>query len=127
MKKLKILLIDDDPDFLEVNKIIMRDWGHDIVTASGGGAGVESFRANRPDVVVSDYIMHDMDGIDALRAIREIDKGAALIFFTGHPTGTTLESAKELNIAAVIPKGGDQFSSMSMLRSAIDRIAKQNE
>ena len=66
----KILLVDDEPEILEICRDYLKASGYDVVTAKDGLQGFSSFRREKPDLVVLDWMMPEMDGIDVCRAIR---------------------------------------------------------
>jgi DNA-binding response OmpR family regulator len=66
----KILLIDDEPEILEICRDYLKASGYDVVTAKDGGQGLSTFRRERPDLTVLDLMLPEMDGFDVCRAIR---------------------------------------------------------
>ncbi len=58
--------------------------GFQVLTAQEGRAGIEVFRNNRPDLVITDISMPQMDGLQVLRRIREMDECVPVILVTGH-------------------------------------------
>ena len=59
--KAKILLVDDDPDFLEMHKAVLKNHGYDVVTAANGREGLERVRAEMPDLIILDLMMEKHD------------------------------------------------------------------
>jgi two-component system alkaline phosphatase synthesis response regulator PhoP len=55
--KAKILLVDDDQDFLEMHKAVLKNHGYDVLTASSGNEGLERVRAEMPDLIILDLMM----------------------------------------------------------------------
>jgi len=69
--KITVLLIDDDPDFIEANSIILRASGFEVLTASSGAEGLRKVEEEKPDVVVLDVMMENADeGFSVARDIR---------------------------------------------------------
>ncbi len=58
----KILVIDDEPDIVQILKMRLEANHYEVITASNGEAGLRSLREERPDVVVLDVMMPQMDG-----------------------------------------------------------------
>lgn len=67
---MRVLLVDDDPDLLDVTAYALRRQGLDLITASDGHAAVEHWEHDRPDVVVLDVNMPGPNGIEVCRIIR---------------------------------------------------------
>jgi CheY-like chemotaxis protein len=57
----KILLVDDDPDFLEMHKAVLQNHGYEVVTAMSGREGLERVRAEMPDLIILDLMMEKHD------------------------------------------------------------------
>ena len=66
----KILLIDDEPEILEICRDYLKASGYDVVTAKDGLQGLSSFHREKPELVVLDWMLPEMDGLDVCRAIR---------------------------------------------------------
>lgn len=84
MKKIKILLVDDEPDILEFISYNLIKEGYDVSTASNGLEGVKKAKIEKPDLILLDIMMPEMDGIEACAEIRKIDslKKSLLVFLT---------------------------------------------
>jgi len=75
-----ILLVDDSKTSRKILKTILEDAGHTIVAeASNGEEGVDLFIEKKPDVVTLDITMPVMDGIEALKQMKLMDKNAKII------------------------------------------------
>jgi len=57
----KILLVDDDLDFLEMHKAVLQNHGYDVLTATSGQEGLERVRAEMPDLIILDLMMEKHD------------------------------------------------------------------
>lgn len=66
----KILLVDDEPEILEICRDYLKDSAYDVVTAKDGLQGLSSFRREKPDLIVLDWMMPGMDGPELCHAIR---------------------------------------------------------
>lgn len=66
----KILLVDDEPEILEICRDYLKASGYDVVTAKDGVQGLSTFRREKPDLIVLDLMLPEMDGLDVCRAIR---------------------------------------------------------
>ena len=72
MKKqdIKILLVDDEPDILEILKYNLSAQGYQIYTAKNGADGVDKAKKKQPHLIILDVMMPEMDGIEACEIIR---------------------------------------------------------
>jgi len=71
MSKQKILLVDDEPDILEIIGFNLEREGYEVFTAPNGRKALELARKQKPDLVLLDVMMPEMDGMDACRELRE--------------------------------------------------------
>ena len=81
---IKILLVDDEPDILEIVGYNLKSEGYQIFTAKNGIEAIESAKINRPHLIILDIMMPEMDGIEACEKIRNT-KGlehTLITFFT---------------------------------------------
>ena len=67
----QILIVDDEPSLLATMAPLLRSRGYDVLTAMSGRAALEAVERDRPDLVVLDLGLPDIDGIEVCRAIRE--------------------------------------------------------
>jgi len=77
------IMIVDDAEFLRVRvtKLLKGD-GHDVVEADNGMKAIEVYSAEKPDAVLMDITMPDMDGLAALKEIKAADPGAKVVMLT---------------------------------------------
>jgi DNA-binding response OmpR family regulator len=75
----KILVIDDDPAQCEMMAKTLSDAGYQIRTAHNGADGLALFRADPPDMVVVDFAMPAMNGIEFVTAMRAIETRRTLV------------------------------------------------
>ena len=66
----KILVVDDDPDFVEFTQIVLEREGHTIVSAAGGGEALDKITEGTPDLIILDVIMDTV--LDGLSVAQEL-------------------------------------------------------
>ncbi|QCX36998.1 response regulator transcription factor [Aureibaculum algae] len=83
-KNIKVLLVDDEPDVLEIVGYNLKNEGYQIFTATNGLEAIEKAREIIPHLILLDVMMPKMDGVEACQKIRKIDKLQDVIvaFFT---------------------------------------------
>jgi DNA-binding NtrC family response regulator len=94
----KLLVIEDDPDGAKSVCEVARDAGFEVELARTGAEGVERFRAARPGLVLTDLVLPDIDGIEAMTRIHQIDRGIPVIVMTAY--GTVDSSVRALRAGA---------------------------
>jgi len=68
----KILIVDDDPDFVKLTQRILRTKGHETMVASSGKQALEMMRKDKPDLVLLDIMMaYILDGLDVSREMAQ--------------------------------------------------------
>lgn len=78
-----VLCIDDNELLLECYKEFLRAFGFEVLSASRGREGLELARLSRVDVVVLDYRMPEMDGLQVVTELRRIRPGTPIILHSG--------------------------------------------
>ena len=92
----KILVVEDDEDFLSILKLKFASEGLSIITAINGDEGISMAESEKPDLIISDVLMPKMDGIEMIKKIRVFDKNVIVIFLTNIKDEDYIKSMKEL-------------------------------
>lgn len=85
-KLLKILIVDDEPEYREVLQMILDDQGYSTDMASNGEEALEKLKKDKFHIVLTDLIMGQIDGIELLRIIKEKYVDLEVIIITGYGT-----------------------------------------
>ncbi len=104
--KMKVLLVDDEPQFRETTGKILRRRGFDTILAGDGEEALLRL-AEQPDVVVLDIKMPGMDGLAVLGEIRRRAPNVPVIMLTGHGSGRAAQTALEQGAADFLAKPCD--------------------
>jgi CheY-like chemotaxis protein len=83
VRKVKIIVIDDEPVIAETVAEILKDEGYEAVFVASGDSAIELARAIKPDIVLSDVIMPGINGIETAIQIRAIAPSCKIILFSG--------------------------------------------
>ncbi|ADO84071.1 response regulator [Ilyobacter polytropus] len=81
---IKVLLVEDDKMARKRLKRVIEKEGYEVIAAQDGLEGLELFKSERPDVVITDVKMPKIDGIEVMHRIKEMSKTTEVILITGH-------------------------------------------
>ena len=65
-----VVCIEDEPDMIDLIRLILKRKGYDVIGANGGEAGIEAIKKNNPDLILLDLMMPDMDGWEVYQQIK---------------------------------------------------------
>lgn len=79
-----LLLVDDDPEYLEATRLLLLGEGHEVLVADSGPAALERLRERPIDVLLLDYFMPGMTGEEVVTRLREFDHRVQIVLQTGY-------------------------------------------
>ncbi len=122
MARKKILVVDDSRTAMMMNKMILAKHPFTIVTACNGREGVEKALAELPDLILMDVVMPEMNGFDALRAIRDKaeTKDTPVIMVTTRSEAENVEVGYEIGCNDYITKPVNGPELIEKIRGLID-------
>ena len=93
----KILIVDDDLDIVEAMRVVLAQKGYEVVVAADGVEGINKFKQEKPDLIILDVMMPNMDGFEVSRRIRkeETGKSVPIIMLTAIKDKMGLDFKKE--------------------------------
>ncbi|MFF5406301.1 response regulator transcription factor [Streptomyces misionensis] len=112
---LRVLVVDDDPDLAEVLTGALRYEGWEVRAAADGTAALAAARELRPDAVVLDVMLPDMDGLTVLRGLHESQPDVCVLFLTAR-------DAVEDRIAGLTAGGDDYVTKPFSLEEVVARL-----
>ena len=119
IKDISILYIEDEDAIREGYARALNRISNRVLLARNGKEGLELFKKERPDIVITDIRMPVMDGIEMLQKIKEIDPNCSVIFTTAHNDNVYLLQALDLQVDAYLQKPVEK----NILKSKIERLA----
>lgn len=119
MAKRKILVVDDEIDFLEMVRMRLQANDYDVVTAMNGKEALEKVNSEKPDAVLLDILMPGADGIDTLKKIRTDDQKLPIFLITAFSNEERFKLANKFNASGFIIKTNDLQSEIANISSAI--------
>ena len=84
MKKPAVLLIDDEEAILAGISYVLEKNGYRVVTANGGEQGLEVFKKENLQMVITDLVMDGIGGLEVLKQVKEIEPETMVVIMTGH-------------------------------------------
>lgn len=123
----KLLLVDDEKGYRQVLKLVFEADGYTVRTAENGREAVEQLKQEAADVVVSDVKMPDMDGIELLRAAREMFPDIAVVLMTAFGTVDTAREAFKLGADDFVQKPFQNDELKLIVKRSLEKQALVNE
>lgn len=118
----RMLIIDDDPTIRALASGVLEAQGHSVVVAVNGHTGLAAFDAGQIDLVVTDIVMPEREGISTIGAIRRLNRTVPILAISGSNTvgryGGHLDAAAIVGANATLPK---PFTAEALIE-AIDRL-----
>jgi two-component system, OmpR family, response regulator len=111
----RLLIVEDDPNILELLAASLRFAGFEVTPASSGAHAVEAAQRRRPDLIVLDVMLPDMDGFDVVRRLRGGGAHTPVVFLTAR-------DATEDKIRGLTLGGDDYVTKPFSLEEVIARI-----
>jgi DNA-binding response OmpR family regulator len=81
-KKIRILVVDDEPDLVSVCKMVLEDKGFEVDAFTDSSLAFSNFKPNFYDLLILDIKMPDVDGLDLYKKIKELDNNVKICFLT---------------------------------------------
>jgi two-component system OmpR family response regulator len=96
MTKKRILVVDDDPVSRDGVAEVLVDEGYEVAVAADGQEAIALLLSFRPDLVLTDLRMPNLDGIGVLTHVKRVDPSLPVMVFTAHTTIDAERTAKQL-------------------------------
>jgi two-component system response regulator PilR (NtrC family) len=118
----KFLIVDDEQGIRQLLTLVFERAGHNVRTAENGRRAVELLRAEAADLIISDVKMPDMDGIELLRAARELLPDVAVVMMTAFATVETAREAFKLGADDFVQKPFDVDELKLIAAKALEKL-----
>ena len=117
-----ILIVDDEEDIRELVEITLEDSQYHLCTAGDGKAGLEAIQQQRPDLVILDWMMPRLSGLEVVRKLREDPRTASIpvVFLTSQDASDHQEDVRALGIFSYLHK---PFSPLELIQTVQKALA----
>jgi two-component system response regulator PilR (NtrC family) len=127
MPKARVLVVDDEKSMRDLLSITLEKEGYDVLTAAGGEPAIETLHRETVDVVITDLRMPKVDGMQVLRAAKEISPDTAVIVITAVASTETAVEAMKLGAYDYITKPFKLDEVNLIVRNALERKRLRDE
>ena len=125
-EKKKVVCIEDEPEMIDLVKLILGRKGFDLIGAMGGREGLEAVRRVRPDLVLLDLMMPDMDGWEVYQQMKADEELSNIPVIVVTAKAQSIDKVLGLHIAKVDDYVTKPFGPQELLQS-VERVLSQKE
>lgn len=119
---LRILLIEDDPDIQRMVQLSLKfQGGHEVMVASGGQEGIAKAEQERPDLILLDVMMPEMDGYETCRRLKANPATASIpiVFLSARAQQSEIQKGRELGAIGYLVKPFDPMTLSDQLQEML--------
>lgn len=127
MSKAKVLVIDDDPEMLDLARFHLEKSGYDVSSADTGAQGLRLAAEHHYDVALTDLKLPDIDGIEFVSKLKEVSPGTEVIMITGYGSVSVAIDATKAGAFYFIEKPVEFEELMALIGRAIERGRQAEE
>ena len=120
----KVLVVDDDPDFVEIIRMRLESDGYQVITAADGEEALQKVKLEKPDVMLLDVLMPKLDGLKVLQRIRRVNKRLPVFILTAFSNPERFDLAKRYDAAGFIVKTNNLKQEISNIANSLSLAAK---
>jgi DNA-binding response OmpR family regulator len=124
-EKKKVLCIEDEPEMIDLIKLILERKGFEVVGAVGGAEGLEVIRREKPDLILLDLMMPEVDGWEVFRQIRADEQLKPIPVIVVTAKAQSIDKVLGLHIAKVDDYVTKPFGPQELLNSVNKVLAKE--
>ena len=127
MEKHKVLVVDDEPDFLKIISYRLEKADYEVITASDGKGCIEQIKKFSPDIIIMDIMMPELDGIATVLKLKSLKEASSIpiIVCTAVKEADDEIVAQNLGVADYIRKSPQAEDLTEDLIAKIERVLKK--
>ena len=122
----RILCIEDEPEMIDLIRLILGRRGFEVLGAAGGKEGLEKVRQDPPDLVLLDLMMPDMDGWEVYQQMKADEKTKNIPVIVVTAKAQSIDKVLGLHIAKVDDYISKPFSPQDLMNS-VDKVIGEND
>ncbi|MBN2090649.1 response regulator [candidate division KSB1 bacterium] len=122
MREYEILLVDDDQLILKTQSVILREKGFNVTTAQNGMIAIELIKKRHFDLIITDLVMGEIDGIQVLKKAKAINSDIIVIILTGYGDMKSAIDALRLKAADYLLKPCEAEEILFRVNQAIEKM-----
>jgi two-component system nitrogen regulation response regulator NtrX len=123
----KVLIVDDEAGIRQALGQLLEYEGYEVRASENAADGITQYQSWRPDLVFMDVKMAGIDGLEALKRIRDTDPGAVVVMISGHATIQTAVEATQRGAYDILEKPLDTDRILVTLRNALSHLDLHEE
>ncbi|HEY0997017.1 MAG TPA: sigma-54 dependent transcriptional regulator [Gemmatimonadaceae bacterium] len=123
----RVLVVDDEPGIRSALGQLLEFEGYEVRTAANAVDGIAEYERFRPHLVFQDVKMAGIDGVEALKKLKEVDPAAIVVMISGHATIQTAVEATQLGAYDILEKPLDTDRILVTLRNALSHLELHEE
>ena len=124
--KRRVLCIEDEPEMIDLIRLILERKGFEVMGAVGGQEGLDTVRREKPDLVLLDLMMPDVDGWEVYRQMKADDELKSIPVVVVTAKAQSIDKVLGLHIAKVDDYVTKPFGPTDLL-DAVDKVFKKQE
>lgn len=119
---MKIYIVDDDPDIIANMTLLLEAAGHKVSSSIAGSTALPEIKAKRPDCVLTDLVMAEMDGLDLCRELRKMPEFSDLkiIFVSARDSEYWHARARDAGADGYVDKPLDQGTFVGLVEDIVE-------
>jgi DNA-binding NtrC family response regulator len=119
MARNKVLVVDDEKNQREIYMLILEDAGYDVTTAQSGEHALRLARENKFDLVLTDYKLTGMDGVQLVAELTDLDPSIIVVMMTAHGTVESVKHAMRAGVYDYLEKPVDREQLLKVVETAL--------
>jgi len=116
-KKLNVLYVEDNKAVREMTLLILKDLFNKVIVAENGREGIEKFKDNKIDLIISDVTMPIMDGLEMSKEIKKLNSNIPIVILSAHNGEEFMEKTNLIGINKYLMKPLDFEALLRLLNS----------